>query len=91
MLGVPSPTQVWMSHGDTITRLPENYHVIGSTENVRAAAYHIEENRLGDTVSSRGISLHRRNPHPFKLRSRHMRMRRLMESGIIHRDYSLRA
>ncbi len=42
MLDVPSPTQVWMSHGDTITCLPENYHVIGSTENVRAAAYHIE-------------------------------------------------
>jgi len=42
MLDVPSTTQVWMSHGDTITRLPENYHVIGSTENVRAAAYHIE-------------------------------------------------
>ncbi len=42
MLGVPSPTQVWMSHGDTITRLPENYHIIGSTENVKAAAYHIE-------------------------------------------------
>lgn len=42
MLCVPSPTQVWMSHGDTITSLPENYHVIGSTENVRAAAYHIE-------------------------------------------------
>ena len=42
MLNIPSPTQVWMSHGDTITRLPENYHIIGSTENVRAAAYHIE-------------------------------------------------
>ena len=42
MQGVPSPTQVWMSHGDTITKLPENYKVIGSTENVRAAAYHIE-------------------------------------------------
>ncbi|WP_301000064.1 glutamine-hydrolyzing GMP synthase, partial [uncultured Duncaniella sp.] len=42
MLNVPSPTQVWMSHGDTITRLPENYHIIGSTENVKAAAYHIE-------------------------------------------------
>lgn len=41
MLGVPSPTQVWMSHGDTITRLPENYLIIGSTENVKAAAYHI--------------------------------------------------
>lgn len=42
MRGLPSPTQVWMSHGDTITRLPENYRIIGSTENVRAAAYHIE-------------------------------------------------
>ena len=41
MKDVPSPTQVWMSHGDTITRLPENYHIIGSTENVKAAAYHI--------------------------------------------------
>lgn len=42
MRSLPSPTQVWMSHGDTITRLPENYRIIGSTENVRAAAYHIE-------------------------------------------------
>ena len=31
-----------MSHGDTITRLPEGYKIIGSTENVKAAAYHIE-------------------------------------------------
>lgn len=42
MVDLPSPTQVWMSHGDTITFLPENYKVIGSTENVKAAAYHIE-------------------------------------------------
>lgn len=42
MKDIPSPTQVWMSHGDTITKLPESYKVIGSTENVRAAAYHIE-------------------------------------------------
>jgi len=48
MTNVPSPTQVWMSHGDTITRLPENYKIIGSTENVKAAAYHIEgENTWG--------------------------------------------
>ena len=45
MLNVPSPTQVWMSHGDTITRLPESYHIIGSTENVKAAAYHIEDEK----------------------------------------------
>lgn len=42
MIDIPSPTQVWMSHGDTITRVPENYKVIGSTENVKYAAYHIE-------------------------------------------------
>lgn len=42
MTGLPSPTQVWMSHGDTITSAPENYTVIASTENVRYAAYHIE-------------------------------------------------
>ncbi len=42
MQGLPSPTQVWMSHGDTITDIPESFHIIGSTENVRVAAYHIE-------------------------------------------------
>ena len=48
MKGLPSPTQVWMSHGDTITRLPQGFKIIGSTENVKAAAYHIEgENTWG--------------------------------------------
>lgn len=42
MVGLPSPTQVWMSHGDTITDIPDTFHIIGSTENVRVAAYHIE-------------------------------------------------
>ena len=41
MQDLPSPTQVWMSHGDTITSLPETYKITGSTDNVRAAAYHI--------------------------------------------------
>lgn len=39
--GLPSPTQVWMSHGDSITSVPANYEVIGSTEDVKYAAYHI--------------------------------------------------
>lgn len=34
-------TQVWMSHGDTITKLPENYEIIGSTRDVKVGAYHI--------------------------------------------------
>ena len=35
-------TQVWMSHGDTIDRLPENYKIIASTGDVKNAAYKIE-------------------------------------------------
>lgn len=42
MAGLPSPTQVWMSHGDTITSIPDSYRIIGSTDNVRVAAYRIE-------------------------------------------------
>ncbi len=41
MNGLPSPTQVWMSHGDTITAAPANYEIIGSTDTVKYAAYHI--------------------------------------------------
>ncbi len=40
--GVSKGTQVWMSHGDTIVRIPENYRIIGSTSDVEAGAYHIE-------------------------------------------------
>lgn len=35
-------TQVWMSHGDTIERIPENYQVIASTADVKNAAFQIE-------------------------------------------------
>lgn len=40
--GIPQTSQVWMSHGDTITRLPDGATVIGSTDDVENAAYHIE-------------------------------------------------
>ena len=32
-------SQVWMSHGDTITAIPEGFEVIGSTKDVKYAAY----------------------------------------------------
>jgi GMP synthase (glutamine-hydrolysing) len=35
-------TQVWMSHGDTIERIPENYRIIASTADVNKAAFQIE-------------------------------------------------
>ena len=40
--GVAEVSQVWMSHGDTISALPEGGEVIASTEDVVNAAYHIE-------------------------------------------------
>lgn len=39
--GISKNTQVWMSHGDTIVNLPENYRIIGSTKDVKVGAYHI--------------------------------------------------
>ena len=37
--GFDQHSQVWMSHGDTITAIPEGFHVIGSTKDVRNAAF----------------------------------------------------
>ena len=37
--GFEQHSQVWMSHGDTITAIPEGFHVIGSTVDVKYAAY----------------------------------------------------
>lgn len=46
--GISKPTQVWMSHGDSISRLPVNAHCIGSTNDVEYAAYRfLEENTFG--------------------------------------------
>ena len=35
-------SQVWMSHGDTISSLPDNFEIIASTENVEVAAYKVK-------------------------------------------------
>ena len=42
MKGVAAHSQVWMSHGDTIARLPEGGETIASTADVKYAAYHIK-------------------------------------------------
>lgn len=41
--GIHVGSQVWMSHGDTITHLPESFEVIASTDQVAVAAYHIPD------------------------------------------------
>ncbi|HJF92831.1 MAG TPA: glutamine-hydrolyzing GMP synthase [Mediterranea massiliensis] len=39
-------TQVWMSHGDTITAIPDNFRVIASTDKVKIAAYQAEGEKM---------------------------------------------
>ena len=38
--GFDQQSQVWMSHGDTITAIPEGFQVIGSTKDVKNAAFY---------------------------------------------------
>lgn len=40
--GVSKESQVWMSHGDTITRLPKGAVIVASTGDIENAAYRIE-------------------------------------------------
>jgi GMP synthase (glutamine-hydrolysing) len=42
MKGMSTGCQVWMSHGDTILRLPETFNIISSTGTVTAAGYQVE-------------------------------------------------
>ena len=39
---ISQDSEVWMSHGDTIVRIPDSFSVIASTEDVALAAYRIE-------------------------------------------------
>jgi GMP synthase (glutamine-hydrolysing) len=40
--GMTIGSQVWMSHGDTIKKIPANYEIIASTSDVAIAGYHIQ-------------------------------------------------
>ena len=43
MRGVSDRSQVWMSHGDTIEAIPDNYRCICSTDNVKYAGFKIDD------------------------------------------------
>ena len=42
LFGVSNNSQVWMSHGDTISDLPKGFKIIASTKDVKVAAYKIQ-------------------------------------------------
>jgi len=41
MKGIELNSQVWMSHGDTITKIPDNYQIITSTADVKFGGFKI--------------------------------------------------
>ena len=44
--GFDKGSQVWMSHGDTITAIPDNFKVVGSTADVKNAAFANNDERV---------------------------------------------
>ena len=40
---IPDHTQVWMSHGDTIAKIPDNYEIIANTEDIPYAAFQVKQ------------------------------------------------
>lgn len=50
--GISDTSQVWMSHGDTITAIPSNFKITASTDDVKVGAFEI----LGETTF--GIQFH---------------------------------
>jgi GMP synthase (glutamine-hydrolysing) len=51
-INIKAGTQIWMSHADTIARIPDGYEIIGSTADVEAGAFHIKNE------STWGIQFH---------------------------------
>ena len=60
--GFDRGSQVWMSHGDTITAIPEGFEVIGSTKDVTNAAFWCAP---GKSQGSKGIWAVQFHPEVF--------------------------
>lgn len=50
--GLSETSQVWMSHGDTITAIPSNFKITASTEDVKVGAFQV------DSETTYGIQFH---------------------------------
>lgn len=44
--GIEKGAQVWMSHGDTITNVPDNFQIIASTKEVKMASFRIKGEKI---------------------------------------------
>jgi GMP synthase (glutamine-hydrolysing) len=53
---VPKRSQVWMSHGDTIRKLPEDFEILASTDSIPVAAFRAARGRFKKPML--GIQFH---------------------------------
>ncbi len=56
LAGLPQHSQVWMSHADTIEKVPDRVRVIAETEDIPIAAYEVDATRWGNPVW--GVQFH---------------------------------
>lgn len=57
---IPGPTQVWMSHGDSITIIPEGFNIIAHTDNCPVAGFCHPERKIY------GVQFHPEVKHSLK-------------------------
>jgi len=50
LAGVPERSQVWMSHSDTVLRLPEGFELLAHTESIPVAAFRSRAGRFAKPV-----------------------------------------
>ncbi len=62
--GFEKGSQVWMSHGDTITAIPDGFEVIGSTKDVKNAAFWCPAEKIVNGQSSNSKSVWAVQFHP---------------------------
>ncbi len=62
--GFDQHSQVWMSHGDTITAIPEGFKVIASTKDVKNAAFYCPAEKIVNGKSSNSKSVWAVQFHP---------------------------
>ena len=69
--GVSSHSQVWMSHGDSIIQLPDNFELLATTDSIPVAAFRkkvkeiqVKENEKQETGNEISFSLHALQFHP---------------------------
>jgi GMP synthase (glutamine-hydrolysing) len=64
MTRIPSRSQVWMSHGDTISKLAEGFEILASTEDIPVAAFRAKKGKFVKPMY--GIQFHPEVYHSVK-------------------------